>query len=170
MRALRIFPCDTTAVERRSSGEQGLAGHYHSPPVTLISWWASSLSSPSFPVPFSVSTYPCLHQFALTAWFCLSGEQARTETGRQPETQRDRGKAKDDENKMETDRNGQKDAGGKRRRKRGIILISHLKAFVIIAPLAMLVIAKCLWSANTLWKYVTVYMLLILFLVLIPLS
>lgn len=47
MHALRIFPGDTTAVERQSSGKQGLTGHYHSTPVTLISWWASSLSPPS---------------------------------------------------------------------------------------------------------------------------
>lgn len=43
---------------------------------------------PPFTIPFSISTYPCLHQFPLTAWFCLSGEQTGTETGGHAESER----------------------------------------------------------------------------------
>lgn len=92
------------------SRKPALNGHYHSTPVTLISWWASSHHSCYFPVPFSISTYPCLHQFPLAAWFCLFWEQTRTEKGRQPETQGDREKAKDDK----SDTKGQRDARRKR--------------------------------------------------------
>ena len=109
MRALQIFPCDTTTVERQS-WKPALNGHYHSTPVTLISWWTSSHHSCYFPVPFSISTYPCLHQFPLAAWFCLFWEQTRTEKGRQPETQGDREKAEDDK----SDTKGQRDARRKR--------------------------------------------------------
>lgn len=169
MHALQIFPCDTTTVERQNREKQGLTGHYHSTPVTLISWWASSLHCPSLPVPFSISTYPCLHQFPLTAWFCLSGEQTRIEKRRQTETQRDREKARDDKNKRGTKMDRGMEAE-KEKEERGEYFSRIWKAFVITGPLAMLILAKRLWSDDTQWKCFTLYMLLILFSLYIPLS
>lgn len=72
-----------------------------------------SPSPPSFPLAISISTYPFLHQFPLTAWFFLglSGEQTRAE---KRETQRDKEEAKDDKNKLEYG-NGQTDLSKKKR-------------------------------------------------------
>lgn len=157
MCALQIFSCDTTAVERWSSAKQGLPGHYHSTPVTLIYWWTSSLhpTPPRHPLPFSISTYPCLHQFPLTAWCCLSREQTRTEKGRQPETGRWRKKQRMTRiRRKQTDIDRVVEVEREREEEKGVVFLSHLSSFVITCPLAMLIIAKCLCFANNQWKYV----------------
>lgn len=117
--------------------------------------------------PYTLSLFPHVPVFIslpLSAWFCLSGEW--TGTGRQTETEiwTDGEKERDGKREMRTEMDGGMEAG------RGICL-SRLKGFVVVAgPLAMLILAKCIWSDDSQWGYVTVYMLLVFLSFLIPLS
>lgn len=125
------------------------------------------LISPSPLPPYTLSLFPHIPVFIslpLSAWFCLSGEW--TGTGRQTQTEiwTDGERERDGKREMRREMDGGMEAG------RGIFL-SRLKGFVVVAgPLAMLVLAKCFWSDDSQWGYVTVYMLLVFLSFLIPLS
>lgn len=103
-------------------------------------------SSPLLPCPclhFHISLSPSVssHRLILSLW--------GADKNREWETQKDKEKAKDDKNKLETDRNGQKDLS----KKRSSISLTFES---LCNHWPLLVRAKRLWSADTQGKYVTV--------------
>lgn len=126
-RALPIFPCDTTTVERLSRGKG-------SPVIIILLMLHSSPDGPHLSIPsllpsrhlhFHISLSSSVSSHRLI-FFCLSGEQTRAE---RRETQRDKEEAKDDKNKLEYG-NGQTDLS----KKREVLCLSSLEVFVITGP------------------------------------
>lgn len=146
MHALQIFPCDTTTVERQSSGKQRLSGHYHSTLVTLISWWASSLHPPPsflyFHISLSSSVSP--HRLILSLWG--ADENRERETARNTEIERKQKMTRGRWKQTETDRRTQ---AGREKEERSCISLTFES---LCNHWPLLVIAKRLWWGDTPWK------------------